>query len=84
HEPLLAILVPSAAEVLSTDGVREIIAVDGGFLSVADNRVSILSGFASLAREISLPEAERELAEAQRALEAGDIDLQVQQHHARA
>ena len=84
HEPLLAILVPSAAEVLSADGVREVIAVDGGFLSVSDNRVSLLSGFATLAHEISLPEAERELAQAQKALNEGDIDLSVQQHYARA
>lgn len=84
HEPLLAILVPQAAEVLSTEGTREIIAVGGGFLSVSDNRVSILSSFATLAHEISLPEAEKELAQAQKALHEGDIELSVQQHYARA
>jgi len=38
HEPLLAALVPCAAEVLTTDGNREVVAIDGGFISVADNR----------------------------------------------
>ena len=43
HEPLLAILVPSAAEVLSADGKREIVAVDGGFLSVDHDTVTIVA-----------------------------------------
>ena len=84
HEPLLAILVPSAAEVLSTEGTREVVAVDGGFLSVADNRVSLLSSYARLAHEISLPEAERELAAAQKALEGGDASTETMQHVHRA
>ncbi|MFV0406082.1 MAG: F0F1 ATP synthase subunit epsilon [Propioniciclava sp.] len=84
HEPMLAILEPSAAEVLSVDGVREVVAVDGGFLSVSDNRVALLSSYAVMAAEISLPEAERELADAVRKLEAGDVDTETQQHHDRA
>jgi len=84
HEPLLAILVPCAAEVLSTEGVREIVAVDGGFLSVSDNRVSILSSYGKMAREISLPDAERELAAAQKRLEEGDVSTGTMQHFHRA
>ena len=30
HEPLLALLVPCAAEILTKDGKREVLAVDGG------------------------------------------------------
>lgn len=84
HEPFLGILVPSAAEVLSSDGRREVIAVDGGFLSVANNRVSILSSYARMAKEISLPEAERELVAAQKALEGGDNSTETMQHYHRA
>lgn len=84
HEPLLAILVPSAAEVLSVEGKREIVAVDGGFLSVSDNHVSVLSSYARLAHEISLPEAELELARAQKALENGDVSTETMQHYHRA
>ena len=73
HEPLLAVLVPHAAEVTTADGQREIIAVEGGFISVSDNRVALLSSSAKLAREISLAEAERDLAKASKALNEGDI-----------
>lgn len=84
HEPLIAILVPSATEVLSVDGKREIVAVDGGFLSVSDNRVSVLSSYARMAREIQLPEAERELASAQKKLDDGDVSTETMQHFHRA
>ncbi|MFV0452874.1 MAG: F0F1 ATP synthase subunit epsilon [Propioniciclava sp.] len=84
HEPLLAILEPCAAEVLSADGLRELVAVDGGFLSVSDNRVALLSSYAKMAEEITLADAERELAEATRRLEAGETDAETQQHHDRA
>lgn len=84
HEPFLAVLVPCAAEVLTVDGHREVIAVDGGFLSVADSRVSLLSQFAKVAREIDLDAAEHELAAAERRLNAGDLDEETRQHYLRA
>jgi len=84
HEPVLSVLVPCAAEILGTDNVREIVAVDGGFLSVNDNRVSILSQYAQLAKAISVKDAERELAEAALAMESGDVDEDVQHHFNRA
>ncbi|MBK8459641.1 MAG: F0F1 ATP synthase subunit epsilon [Micropruina sp.] len=84
HEPFLALLVPCAAEILTPDGLREIIAVDGGFLSVAENRVAILSQYGSLAREIGLASAEKELASAEKALNEGDVDAATQQHYHRA
>jgi len=43
HEPVLSILVPGAVEVFAEDNSREVIAVDGGFISVAHGRASILS-----------------------------------------
>lgn len=73
HEPLLAALVPHAAEVTTTGGQREIIAVEGGFISVADNRVSLISSSAIMAGHISLEEAERELGIATKLLNEGDI-----------
>lgn len=84
HEPFLAVLVPCVVEILSTEGSREIIAVDGGFLSVAENRVAVLSQFGRLAKEISIADAERELAEAEKHLNAGDIDTETYQHYLRA
>jgi F-type H+-transporting ATPase subunit epsilon len=84
HEPFLAALVPCAAEVLTADGNREVLALDGGFVSVAENRVSVLSQFAKIAREIDLPAAEHELAAAEKRLDAGELDDETRQHFLRA
>lgn len=84
HQNFLGILVPCAVEILTAGGKREVVAVDGGFLSVANDRVAVLSQFGRLAQEISVADAERELAEAERMLEAGDTDVDVVQHHRRA
>lgn len=84
HEPFLAILVPCAAEIIGDAGSREIVAVDGGFISVSDNRVSIIAQYATLAREITLSEAERELATAEKALNEGQIDDDTWRHFHRA
>lgn len=84
HEPFLAALVPCAAEVLTADGNREVLALDGGFISVADNRVSVLSQFAKVAREIDLRAAEHELAAAEKRLNAGELDEETRQHFLRA
>ncbi len=84
HEPFLAILVPCVAEVLTTENNREVVAVDGGFISVSDNRVSLLSQFARIAQEIDLEHAERELAAAERRLEAGELDEETRHHFLRA
>ncbi|WP_203566349.1 F0F1 ATP synthase subunit epsilon [Aestuariimicrobium ganziense] len=72
HEPLIAVLVPCAAEIVTDDGRREVIAVDGGFMSVSAGRVSLLSQFATLAGEITPTQAQRELDHLQRVIDAGD------------
>ena len=84
HEPVLAILVPGAIQIFGPEATREIIAVDGGFLSVAHGQVSILSEYAGMAEEVSLRDAEKELAAAQARLDAGDDDEETRQHFARA
>jgi F-type H+-transporting ATPase subunit epsilon len=74
HEPVLGVLVPSAVVIFCDEGTptREIVAVDGGFISVSQGRVSILSEYARMADEVTVAEAEKELAEAQRVLDTGD------------
>ena len=84
HEPFLAGLVPCAAEVLTVDGRREIVAMDRGLISVADNRVSLLSQFARIAKEIDLDAAEHELAAAEKRLNEGETDEETMQHFRRA
>lgn len=65
HAPLLSLLVPGIVRIESTDGGRVIAAVEEGFISVADNRVSILSEDASLANEIDAAQAQAALEQAQ-------------------
>ena len=84
HEPFLASLVVCAAEILATDGSREVVLVDDGYISVADNRVSLLSQYARVAQQIDAAHAERELAAAEARLNAGDQDEETMRHYRRA
>jgi len=61
HSPVFGVLAEgSVVEILTEDaGVQA--AVSGGFLSVADDRVSILAAQAQLGVEVDLEEARREL-----------------------
>jgi len=74
HEPVMAALVPCAAEVVTTSGQRKVIAVGGGFISVFRNRVSVLSDTATLAEDISLKSAEQEWASMKQLQDAGQLD----------
>jgi len=65
HMPVLSLLVDGVVEIEPVDGERMYAAVDGGFLSVANNRVSILSQFAALSHEIDVAAARSELESAQ-------------------
>ena len=64
HAPMLAVLVPSPVEVVTIEDERWYAVVDGGFLSVANNRVSIISEYAQLSGEIDLEAARRDLERA--------------------
>ena len=48
HEPLLALLVPSVVDIVTADGRSEAIVVDGGFISVDDNAITIVVDSAEL------------------------------------
>ena len=65
HAPLLSVLVPGVVEIEATGGERLRAAVGDGFLSVADNRVSILSEDTFLADEIVESDARAVLEQAQ-------------------
>ncbi len=84
HEPLIAPLVPHAAEVTTADGRREIIAVEGGFLSMTFTRCALISPFARLAREVSMAEAEAELRHAKARMDEGDVSDDTMRHYNRA
>ena len=80
HEPLMAALVPCVVDIVTSDGRSETLAVDGGFISVADGKVWILSQDAVMAQEVTLQAAYREVAELTPLRESGEITEQ-QEHH---
>ncbi|MCW2831565.1 MAG: synthase subunit epsilon [Aeromicrobium sp.] len=65
HAPLLSLLVAGVVEIKPLEGDVIRAAVDEGFLSVADNHVSILSEDAFLASEIDAAAVKAELESAQ-------------------
>jgi len=71
HAPILSLMVDGLVEVRTSDGEPLLAAVDAGFLSVAHNRVSILSEHAEMSHEIDIEKARAEL---ERALSAGGND----------
>jgi F-type H+-transporting ATPase subunit epsilon len=75
HAPLLSLLADAVVEIQAGDETV-VAAVDGGFISVAQNRVSILSERALLADEIDVKAVESELEEA-RASEDDDAEDRV-------
>ena len=84
HSPVLAVLVPGGVEIVCPDGTREIVAVESGFMSVSRGRVSILSEYAKMAGEISLAQAEKDLAAATAAIDGGDDSEETHQRMLRA
>ncbi|MEH3033432.1 MAG: F0F1 ATP synthase subunit epsilon [Aeromicrobium erythreum] len=61
HAPLLSVLVPSVVRIEAAEGDTVVAAVEEGFISVADDRVSVLSEDAALAAEIDVDQARSDL-----------------------
>jgi F-type H+-transporting ATPase subunit epsilon len=61
HAPMLSLLTDAVVEINPEEGPVVVATVDGGFLSVAGDRVSILSEHALLAEEINVDQARTEL-----------------------
>lgn len=64
HSPLMGVLAAGSVEIRPADGNSLVAVVDGGFLSVAHNRVSILAERAEMAEDIDAADARRQLEEA--------------------
>jgi F-type H+-transporting ATPase subunit epsilon len=62
HSPMFGILTEGSVVEIFTEDAEIRAAVSGGFLSVADDRVSILAAQAELGGEVDLEEARRELS----------------------
>lgn len=71
HAPMLSVIIEGVVDVQTAEGETWVAAVDAGFLSVAHNRVSILSEHAEMSHEIDLEKARQEV---ERAKTAGEND----------
>jgi len=72
HAPVLSVIIEGVVDVRTPENESWIAAVDAGFLSVAQDRVSILSEHAEMSHEIDLEKARHDLERAQRAGEQVD------------
>lgn len=81
HAPVLGLLVDGVVEVRTPESEIYVAAVQGGFLSVANDRVSILAEYAEMSHEIDLEEARQQL---ERARAAGENDQEALEHVRRA
>lgn len=84
HIPFIATLAPGMAEVTALDGVRHIVAVEGGFISVTTDKAAIISPYAQMAADIDVQEARRDLRELSAKREAGDNSITTMMAHRRA
>jgi F-type H+-transporting ATPase subunit epsilon len=67
HAPMLSLMVDGIIDVTTANGETWIAAVDAGFLSVANNRISILAEHAEMSHDIDLEKARAELERGQKA-----------------
>lgn len=63
HMPVLSVLEPGQVDVRTVDDGHWVAAIDGGFISVANNQVSILCDRAEINHESDFEEAKRRLDE---------------------
>jgi F-type H+-transporting ATPase subunit epsilon len=64
HTPLLSVLAAGKVDVRTVEDGHWVAAIDGGFISVAKNQVSILCDRAAISHESDFDEAKRKLDEA--------------------
>lgn len=64
HAPVLSLLSEGVVDIQDTEGQTWVAAVDAGFLSVANDRVSILAEHAEMSHEIDLEKARHDLERA--------------------
>jgi F-type H+-transporting ATPase subunit epsilon len=74
HVPFVGSLADGQVKVIQPGGREQLIAAHRGFVSVAEDRVSVLSDVAELAEEIDVARAEASKAAAEDALRANGDD----------
>src|SRR3954449_7722125 len=85
HAPVLSVLTEAIVEITAEDGHTVFAVADGGFLSVAHDRVSILSERVELSTEVDVEEARAELedAKAGHLMEGSDQERAIRMAEAR-
>jgi F-type H+-transporting ATPase subunit epsilon len=76
HIPVLGVLESGPVRIDPVEGDTIMAAVHGGFLSVAENNVSILAEVAELAEEIDVARAEEDLERERAAGDQADVAAQ--------
>jgi F-type H+-transporting ATPase subunit epsilon len=87
HAPVLGVLVEGGVLRVKREGEGDLVAaVHGGFISVADNEVSVLAEAAELGSEVDVAAARDALDRAQASIEANqeDADAAIEAKRARA
>lgn len=87
HAPVLGVLVEGGVLRVKRDGQEDLVAaVHGGFLSVANDEVSVLAEMAELGSEVDVAAARDALERAQASVEANmeDADAELEAKRARA
>jgi F-type H+-transporting ATPase subunit epsilon len=79
HAPMLSLMVDGVVDVQTAAGETWVAAVDAGFLSVANNRISILAEHAEMSHEIDLEKARADL---ERARSAGEYESEAEAEEA--
>ncbi|WP_055477790.1 F0F1 ATP synthase subunit epsilon [Sphaerimonospora mesophila] len=75
HAPVLGVLVEGGVLRVKRDGELDLVAaVHGGFISVADNQVSVLAEAAELGSEVDVAATKDALQRAQASIEADQAD----------
>lgn len=85
HTPVLSLLSEAVIEITAEDGHTVFAVADGGFLSVANDRVSILSERVELSTEVDVDQARAELedAKAGHLMEGSDQERAIRMAEAR-
>ena len=73
HTPVMSVLASGQVDVRTVDDGHWVAAVDGGFISVANNQVRLLCEYAELSHESDYEEAKR-LLEERKARDEGDAN----------
>ena len=75
HIPMVAPLAISAVKLKKQDGSQEVVAINGGFIEVRPEKISILAPAAEVASNIDITRAKAALARAEQRIQAKNDEI---------